>query len=277
MRFKRYLIERLVPIDKKVLDRIYKEIEQTYAGDILAKNTRTSLTKKDYDKIAKMFKAKPAELKKPKVIFEHDYPAKGVLLGVGLYPDVAQDGVAAKFNHEKNVIYVYMPWQLRGKLGVDYDWKEVDLLIANIKDGVRHEMVHFIQYNTPERIGLAKGAKLTGKEVERAYDPTKAPKEYYLDPVEYKPLLQSSVRDFERQLEMLKYIKKPITRLALQQFIGEKITSMVYSEGGNVSSARFFVALKQYDKTRWKKAVKDFILLLKKDSRMKQYLKGLGI
>jgi len=106
---------------------------------------------------------------------------------------------------------------------------KIEKLLYYLKSNIDHELTHFVQFNTPQSVG---GTTVFHSDYKSLSD------DYYISPVEYKPILSNEVNDFLYNYNSMKDIPK---------FIEE---------------SHFFSALKRRAYGKYKNAVKDFTILV---------------
>jgi len=262
---KYYIISRTVPLPEHILKEISDwAVERSLAFLFKTYKAKPSLYKKyNVTQIKGKLKEKHTELKKV-MVTQKDLTVgtlkkDEIRLVIGAVNMLAQNkGAYAIFIPKDNLIGVYQPWSFHGQ---ELNQQTIDIYVKDLRDGIKHEFIHFIQANTEEGIG--------GK--------NKDGESYWTSHREYKPQLESAVNRFINELYLLDIHKKKIERKHLLQFVGlkeyrPKIASML----GDVITDDLFFSLKKKDSIKWKKTIKDFIALLKKspDFHYKSILLG---
>lgn len=149
-----------------------------------------------------------------------------------------QKSYEAIYHQALNAIFIYLPF-LSDETKNNIQSK-LDMLEQDLYHKLYHELIHFVQLNTDKDIG--------GK-TDTYRDYLKYEEDYDISPIEYKPNLISAIGEFKYD-----FANKPYTIQDVKEFLGPN------------SSLAFFRSLYKRAPQRWKKAVKDFYILLQRNS-----------
>lgn len=120
--------------------------------------------------------------------------------------------------------------------------------IEDIGTALYHELIHFFQYNTKEKIGL-------DRDLEEQKEMSHIPSEFYVVAEEFKPYSSALV---------------PLFISSIRQKIQEQELTIISQELRNFIKNNFFLTtLKKVNLTKWKQAIKDLTIEL---NRNKEFL-----
>lgn len=143
----------------------------------------------------------------------------------------------ATYDERQNTIFIYLPLLSEDTQANIHD--KLNVLEQDLYYKIYHELIHFVQFRTKERVG---------GETKLFRDYYNHEDDYFISPIEYKSNLISAVGDFKYD-----FYKKDYTLQDIKEYIGPN------------SSIRYFKSLYHRAPSRWKKAVKDFYTMISQD------------
>jgi len=225
---KRYLAKqaRLPKVEPEIINDIHAWARVHYLQNILAISPKRDMLAKEMG-LSRIQAPRVATKVFP--VYSKDYPLTESKIKVKVLAKFFP--FSAQYNSVTNTLFIGLPEYLTRKSLKNLSLHLAKELDEDLRSFIHHELIHFIQFNTEKSIG---GKQEFLDNFEDYQD------EYFASPVEFKPQLASELHNF-------KLLKIQPTKVNLESFIHE---------------SRFFQALKHLNYPQYKKAVKDFYLLV---------------